>query len=534
MEAERDRQRYFRRARFWFAAGLILLLALVLRLFGLNKGFWLDEYQSVYEFAGNSGLRRTAQVLRYDIHPPLYFWMLQVWRRLGGEGEPYLRLLNVAISLAWMGVAMAWLRMYGRSAALLAGLIIATAPFLLRYGQEIRDYPLLVFFAVLAFYYTGWFLRDPRKKSGALLAGIALTAAVGAHLIAILLPACVLTFAGTKMAAAGFSEQGSKRGLLVSQRIRQLLPLVVAVLVLPLLTGFVLWRSYFFHTGAGLMQWIQPASWSLALNLAHTLVGFATPAGGWTVACEFLMMTALLAGAFGNWRRSLPFLAAGTAYVAQVVLYSLLVHPALVDRYFLPALVLLIAWFSVQLASVGSVMLRRLGIWCVVLLAAIFGVQWVLTGAWMPVESWRDLGPLITPQVDSSTELFVQPDYALGILRHYVPGVPSERILAVPAGATAGEFLQKSMPARFSRAILVFRGPDGLSEAGVDALLQAVRLHLTRPGIVEAYFVSLTTSREGDLDPFLHTTEVVLGERRQWLHQGTLRMARFELAIADR
>ncbi len=534
METEGDRQPYFRRVRFWIAAGLILLLALVLRLCGLNKGFWLDEYQAVYEFAGNSGLRHTAQVLRYDIHPPLYFWLLQLWRRVGGEGEPYLRLLNVAISLAWMGVAIAWLKMYRRSAALLAGLITATAPFLLRYAQETKDYALLVFFTVLAFYFTGSFLRDPRKKSGALLAGIALTGAICAHLIAILLPACVLAFAGTAMLTAGFSEQGAKRGLLVSQRIRQLLPLVVAVLVLPLLTGFVLWRFYFFHNGAQLMQWIPPASWGLAFSLAHTLSGFATPLGGWTATCEFLMMTALLAAAFGNWRGSLPFLAAGAAYVAQVVLYSLFIRSALVDRYFLPALVLLIAWFSVQLASVGNVMLRRLGISCVVLLAAIYGVQWVRTGAWIPVESWRDLGPLITPQMDSSTELFVQPDYALGILRHYVPGVPPERILAVPAGATAGEFLQKSMPARFSRAILVFRGPDGLSASGVDALLRAVRLHLTRPGIVEAYFVSLTTSSESDLDPFLHATDVVLGEPRQWLHQGTLRMARFELAIADR
>jgi len=534
VQTEGDRQPYSRRVRFWIAAGLILLLALVLRLFGLNKGLWLDEYQSVYEFAGNSALRHMAQVLRSDIHPPLYFSMLQVWRRVGGEGEPYLRLLNVAISLAWAGVAIAWLKMYHRTAALLAGLIIATTPFLLRYGQEIEDYPLMVFFTVLAFYFTGSFLRDPRKKSGALLAGIALTAALCAHLIAILLPACVLAFAGTALVADGFSQREADLGLLVSQRIRRFLPLVVAVLVLPLLTGLVLWRFYFFHNGAKLMQWIPPLSWSLALTLAHTLLGFTAPLGAWTVTCEFLMMTALLAGAFGNWRRSLPFLAAGAAYLAQLVLFSLFVRPALVDRYFLPALVLLIAWFSVQLASVGNVRLRRLGVSCVVLLAAIDGVQWVRTGAWIPVESWRDLGPLITPQMDSSTELFVQPDYALGILRHYVPGVPSERILAVPAGATAGEFLQKSMPARFSRAIVVFRGPDGLSASGVDALLRAVRLHLTRPGIVETYFVSLTTSREGDLDPFLHATDVVLGEPRQWLRQGTLRMARFELAIADR
>ncbi len=534
MEPEADRRPYFRDARFWIAAGLVLLLALVLRLFGLNKGLWLDEYQAVYEFAGNSGLRHTVQVLRRDIHAPLYFGMLAVWRRVGGDGEPYLRLLTVAISLAWMGVAMAWLKTYGRSAALLAGLITATAPFILRYGQEIKDYPLLVFFTVLAFYFTGSFLRDPRKKFDALFAGIALTAALCAHLIAIFLPAAVLAFSGTAQLAASFSEQRAKRGPPISQRLSELLPLAVAVLVLPLLTGFVLWRFYFFHNAAELMQWIPPASWSVALSLAHALMGFATPLGGWAAICEFLMITALLAGAFGDWRRSLPFLAAGAAYVAQVLLYSMFVRSAMVDRYFLPALVLLMAWFSVQLASVRNVLLRRLGISCVVLLAAVYGVQWVRAGASIPVESWRDLGPLITPQMDSSTEIFVQPHYALGILRHYVTGAPSERILAVPADRTTGEFLQKSMPARFSRAILVIRGPDGLSVSGVVALLRAVRLHLTRPGVVEAYFVSLTTSREGDLDPFLHAADVILGEPHQWLHQGTLRMARFELPIADR
>ncbi len=497
------------RTRFAISASLILLLALALRLVGLNKGLWFDEYQAVYDFAGNSGFAQATSALRYDIHPPIYFWMLHAWRRLGGDSEPYLRLLTVAISMAWLGLTMRWLRAQGRTAALLAGLIIASAPFLLRYGQEIKNYALLLFFAISSFYFVSRFLRDPQRPWYPFLAGIALVAAVCTHMIAVFLPAAVLVFA---LASAKQSE-----------RIRRLTPLLVPVVALPLLAAFLLLRFYFLDVPEQ-GTWIPKASWSFFLGLARTFAGTGLFPRGWEGATWAVLATAFASAGFGNWLAGLPFFAAAAIYFAQAVAYSLLIRSVCIDRYFLPVLVLLIAGFSVQLSSVPYAVVRRVGIGCVCLMATIYSVQWVRVDAAVPVESWREFGNILPARIDPSTQVFLLPEYLRGIVQFYVPRLPPERIIAVPVG----KFPQKSMPAPFSRAILVIRARTAPSARGFKELLAVVQGRIVRPGIVDVYFVGPVDSRQ--FDGLLKAAASVLGKPREFSQQGNVRVGHFELA----
>ncbi len=138
----------------WFTLGLLLVLAaaLVLRLHRLDaQSFWYDE--------GNSAriAERPVQLIiagaAGDIHPPLYYLALHVWRALFGESEAALRSLSVAC-----GVGLALLAgltahaLFGPRAGLVAAVLLAVSPFAIYYSQEARMYALLALEAAASTY----------------------------------------------------------------------------------------------------------------------------------------------------------------------------------------------------------------------------------------------------------------------------------------------------------------------------------------------------------------------------------------------
>lgn len=65
-----------------------------------------EDVRSFYK--GSSSLPKIARDLRaYDVHPPLYFWLLEYWRRLVGPGWFAARMLSVLLSIAGLA-ALAW------------------------------------------------------------------------------------------------------------------------------------------------------------------------------------------------------------------------------------------------------------------------------------------------------------------------------------------------------------------------------------------------------------------------------------------
>ncbi|NJN84131.1 MAG: phospholipid carrier-dependent glycosyltransferase, partial [Caldilineaceae bacterium] len=125
----------------------VVALGVGLRLIGLDKGLWLDEYNAIDIAASEHFI----QALHVHDYPPTYFYLLKLWSFLGGS-EPSLRLLSVFFGVMTMLVVMVWLKPVSRPASLLSGLLIATSPILLRYSQEIQAYPLLIFATTFAFY----------------------------------------------------------------------------------------------------------------------------------------------------------------------------------------------------------------------------------------------------------------------------------------------------------------------------------------------------------------------------------------------
>jgi hypothetical protein len=141
----------------WLVLGAILLLATFLRFYKIDaQSLWYDE--------GNSAriAERSVQLIvegaAGDIHPPLYYLILKVWRAVFGESEAALRSFSAACGV--LTVLFAYLigrNLFSRRVGLIAAFLLAVMPFAVYYSQEARMYALLALcaaastFAILDF-----------------------------------------------------------------------------------------------------------------------------------------------------------------------------------------------------------------------------------------------------------------------------------------------------------------------------------------------------------------------------------------------
>ncbi|MFQ5857842.1 MAG: glycosyltransferase family 39 protein [Anaerolineae bacterium] len=130
----------------------ILLLAFALRIYRLDfQPLWWDEGISVY-----LANREAATILANrakDVHPPLYFLLLQGWTALASNAPFAVR--HFSLLFGTLSVAALYTlarRLSSRFTALLAALILAISPFQVHHAQEARMYPLVTMLALLSTY----------------------------------------------------------------------------------------------------------------------------------------------------------------------------------------------------------------------------------------------------------------------------------------------------------------------------------------------------------------------------------------------
>jgi uncharacterized membrane protein len=149
--------------------GLIIVLALVLRLISLNQSFWLDEAINVIA-ARDRGL--SSLLLAYsigDFHPPLFHAILWSWFKLFPATEIFARLPSVILGAATVfltyQIAKLIFSHHKKSPPLLKGklgkslspeiivsLLVASSGLHIYYSQEARMYSLAAFTNTLVFF----------------------------------------------------------------------------------------------------------------------------------------------------------------------------------------------------------------------------------------------------------------------------------------------------------------------------------------------------------------------------------------------
>ncbi len=131
------------------AVGLLMAGSLLLRMSGLESGYWIDEGIAV-GIASHDFLD-IPSTLVMDGSPPLYYLLLHGWMGIVGEGEAATRALSlifavVAVPIAfWAGNAI-----FDRRTGAVAAVGVGACPFLNYYAQETRMYSLVVVLSLLA------------------------------------------------------------------------------------------------------------------------------------------------------------------------------------------------------------------------------------------------------------------------------------------------------------------------------------------------------------------------------------------------
>jgi hypothetical protein len=144
----------------WELLGLaaIVMLCLMMRLYHLDKSYWLDEFFTLRDAKPSYG-----EILR-ERHNPLIFVMAKFTVENMGDAEALLRLPSVVGSLIALIFAFAIARRAGGEfGGLFAALILGTSPYFLRFSQEARYYALLVCAGLALVTVAWWCVRSPRS-----------------------------------------------------------------------------------------------------------------------------------------------------------------------------------------------------------------------------------------------------------------------------------------------------------------------------------------------------------------------------------
>lgn len=144
---------------------LIIVIGAALRLFEIGaKTVWLDEAFSIW-LARQSLWSLWSWLVQIDQHPPLYYSLLHGWVALFGDLQGPVRLFSALCGiLALPFFYGATLRLFDRSAALIATLLLAISPFHVWFAQETRMYALLTLLVAVAFYCLAAILTNAERR----------------------------------------------------------------------------------------------------------------------------------------------------------------------------------------------------------------------------------------------------------------------------------------------------------------------------------------------------------------------------------
>jgi len=180
------------------AAAGIVAFALVLRLITLpHRALWLDELLSA-AFATHGPFKTLLTVLRFDVHPPLYYLQLSVWGALG-HSDAWLAGNSIFWSVAAVALLLALAsRRYGFSVGAWAALLLAVSPAVLAYADQVRMYSFIAFLMILAWDAVERWLEQPSLRTAAYLVATQLLVTYS-HAVGVLMLSGVVVYGGARL-----------------------------------------------------------------------------------------------------------------------------------------------------------------------------------------------------------------------------------------------------------------------------------------------------------------------------------------------
>ena len=408
--------------RISFLITVIVCFGLALRLVGLTKGIWLDEFYSIGKISQGDLI---ANLRGYD-HPPIYFVFLKLWY-LVNTSEPFLRLFSVIWGVGTIFVVIKWIGGYSPFAGIISGICCAFMPVLLRFSQEIRGYSLLLFATTLSFYFASQISLNPDKRSHYIGIAASLTAAVAIHLVGVMLLPSIFVFL---LLSTPHLQKHPFRKIILALAIPSVVFIVDYYFIMPEIV-----RS---RTAA--TWWMPPVTGDLIRKVTAYLVGL--PSIEWSfsvfgkygmvvavVAMSLLcLMFAIFAGSLlaGNWRRSYPLLVASLCHCLLLIGYSFFKVPIFGERTALPALIPFIGFMGVQVATIKIPKMQMISIGALLILSMNITFTWITCKAWIPQEHTRDMAKMLQHLKQPHNKVMFYPFYFAGPIRYYYSDFPVE------------------------------------------------------------------------------------------------------------
>ncbi len=147
---------------------VIMLLGFTLLLTGiLDEVLWADEGWTIAATAEDKPMDVITEWVAVDVHPPLFFVGLRIWRQLTGDSLLELRYYSVLLSMLAIAVVFRMGRvLFGQRAGVLAALFYALHDLVNVLTQEVRHYPQQMLMGALTLWFYWRFWRKPRWGRG--------------------------------------------------------------------------------------------------------------------------------------------------------------------------------------------------------------------------------------------------------------------------------------------------------------------------------------------------------------------------------
>ena len=150
-------------------AGLLffVILFVLIRVLYMNTTLWYDEACSWYTAIQTFPVGIIKNLMNLDLqHSPLYFFLLNFWIKLFGQGELALRLLSFIFGV--LTVPLVYIvsrKISNKTVACFSSAVVAFNPLLCLFSVEVRMYPMVIFLVLLSFNYLIDFENEGDKKS---------------------------------------------------------------------------------------------------------------------------------------------------------------------------------------------------------------------------------------------------------------------------------------------------------------------------------------------------------------------------------
>lgn len=274
---------------------LITFLAFVLSLYHLDQqSLVYDEGFSIY--LARQSLLEIIDRTAADIHPPLYYYLLHFWLRAMGHSEFALRFLSLLFGVLLVPLAYTMgMRLFNRSAGLLAAFLVAISPFRLWYCQEVRMYTLVTFLCLLSSFLL-LYISGPTRRQGPsnfwLMAAYLLisVAAVYTHYFVFFVIAFQFVYSFIRQFVRQPNRSSTDQPNLASFIIVQLLTVI----------AYLPWLRFVIHRfGTDISFW--EGTLSLRVVLRQTLIAFSLghtvpEETAWPIAAGYLAILVLAIG----------------------------------------------------------------------------------------------------------------------------------------------------------------------------------------------------------------------------------------------